>query len=350
MGDTSSYSNPSCSIGCEIAQQTTTVADCAAVCTAVKKNASCLYTWKNHSFQLCETCPKGCNAADAGECQAGCAYYFEPPYVPPKVFPLTLRQQHLERVGRQRWVVNETEVQWKASETVFIIVDMWNQHWCPTATMHVSQIAVAMNHTLNVARESGAAIVWAPSDVTSWYTGTSARNHTLSLPKAPVPAPTPVPYPQMPISSATDGGCNIPSNDVNRPVWTHQVDTLVIHDEDFVLSADEPESEQELANILAATGAKNVVYSGVHENMCIMNRPFTIDKIRTWAWPKERVAIIRDLTYPLYTPVDPPYVTLSLATALQTAYIEKFWGASFHSTQLLAPWYEGHSGGVLPCA
>ena len=48
--------------------------------------------------------------------------------------------------------------------------------------------------------------------------------------------------------------------------------------------------------------------------------------------------------------VDVPYVTLEEATNLQTAYIEKFWGASFHSTQLLAPWYEGHPGGVLPCA
>ena len=81
-----------------------------------------------------------------------------------------------------------------------------------------------------------------------------------------------------------------------------------------------------------------------------MNRPFTIDKMRTWGWPKENVAIVRDLTYPLYSPVDVPYVTLEEATKLQTAYIEKFWGASFHSTQLLAPWYEGHPGGVLPCA
>ena len=43
-------------------------------------------------------------------------------------------------------------------------------------------------------------------------------------------------------------------------------------------------------------------YSGVHENMCIMHRPFAIEKVRSWGVAKEDVAVIRDLAYPIYNP------------------------------------------------
>ena len=47
---------------------------------------------------------------------------------------------------------------------------------------------------------------------------------------------------------------------------------------------------------------------------------------------------MRDLTYPLYDPYEPPYVSLEQAHDIQTAYIESHWATSFHSTDILAPW------------
>ena len=95
------------------------------------------------------------------------------------------------------------------------------------------------------------------------------------------------------------------------------------------------DSQQEFANILAATGARYVAYCGVHANMCLMNREFSIPKVRSWGFPKERVAIIRDLTDVMFNPLDVPYVTVKEALALQVGYLEKFFCSSFSSQELL---------------
>lgn len=87
--------------------------------------------------------------------------------------------------------------------------------------------------------------------------------------------------------------------------WTHQINSLTITDKDFLIgelfsccitkftpaesrtikfvvgfgflfifcsASVEGKSEQELANVLSANGIKNLVYMGVHENMCVCAR------------------------------------------------------------------------------
>lgn len=97
--------------------------------------------------------------------------------------PVTLQSQHMSRVGRQEWwvlpraalarspltgnplkpssddagmighrLMNHTVVEWEPKETAFVIVDMWNVHWCHSATTRVGEIATKMNHTLEAAR------------------------------------------------------------------------------------------------------------------------------------------------------------------------------------------------------
>ena len=51
----------------------------------------------------------------------------------------------------------------------------------------------------------------------------------------------------------------------------------------------------ELNNIIKKEGIKNLLYMGVHENMCIMARPFAIEHLIGWGWPKERIAVVREL-------------------------------------------------------
>ena len=280
-----------------------------------------------------------------------------------ETFHLAIKQQHpATATGRLHWVVNETGVQWRASETALVVVDMWDRHWCPVATAHVSHMAAAINRTANIMRESGAHIVWAPSDTTERYTSSPARRHTLSLPARPLPranysyfklgnmssmavrkrlaidASVP-PWRgrierermQSVVRRDTNRGCDVPGpKKGHRVVWTRQIETLTIHDNDFIVS----NSKQEFANILAATGAKNVVYAGQALNLCILGRKFGIATIRAWGWPKERVAILSDLTYTLYNTKDPPHVSKKEAHELQVAAIEQYWGASFHSSQL----------------
>ena len=37
---------------------------------------------------------------------------------------------------------------WRENETAFVVVDMWDRHWCETATTRVAELAVPMNETL----------------------------------------------------------------------------------------------------------------------------------------------------------------------------------------------------------
>ena len=71
--------------------------------------------------------------------------------------------------------------------------------------------------------------------------------------------------------------------------WTRQIATLAIDEStDYLIAADLPGNSmagsQELYNIIQKEGIKNLLYMGVHENMCIMARPFAIEHVRGWGW------------------------------------------------------------------
>jgi nicotinamidase-related amidase len=79
-----------------------------------------------------------------------------------------------------------------------VIVDMWNVHWCHSATTRVGELAVPMNATLAAARAAGIHIIFAPSDVTSFYASSPARQRTLALPNATQPPSKPPHGPNPP--------------------------------------------------------------------------------------------------------------------------------------------------------
>ena len=82
-----------------------------------------------------------------------------------EAMPVTLQSRFMSKVGRQEWLQNHTVVEWSVptqlpplppsaerwerprnpAETAIVVVDMWNVHWCHTATTRVGEIAVPMN-------------------------------------------------------------------------------------------------------------------------------------------------------------------------------------------------------------
>src|SRR5438132_2569600 len=46
-----------------------------------------------------------------------------------------------------------------------IAVDVWNFHWCKTATMRVDALVPRMNKALDAARDLGMTVMLCPSDV-----------------------------------------------------------------------------------------------------------------------------------------------------------------------------------------
>ena len=169
------------------------------------------------------------------------------------------------QVGRQEWIVNNTIADWIPNQTAIIVVDMWNVHWCPTATTRVAKIAVPMNKTISAARDLGVHIIFAPSDVTSFYAKEPARLRTLALPTVPLPNVHKQDVPTFPLGTSTDGGCDITAP-MGSP-WTRQIASLAIdHARDYLIAADLPGAPDagthELFNVISKLGIKNLIYMG----------------------------------------------------------------------------------------
>jgi hypothetical protein len=73
--------------------------------------------------------------------------------------------------------------------------------------------------------------------------------------------------------------------------------------------------------------------------MCIMGRPFAIEKLRALGWEASRVGVVRELVDVMYTPKDSPYCSHAEGLRLHTEYIEKFWASSVSMYDVLVPSY-----------
>ena len=79
-------------------------------------------------------------------------------------------------------------------------------------------------------------------------------------------------------------------------------------------------------------GITNVIVMGVHENMCIVNRPFGI---RQMVYQGQNVVLMRDMTDTMYDPQQKPYVDHFTGTDLMTWHIEKYWCPTITSDQII---------------
>ncbi len=239
---------------------------------------------------------------------------------------LTIRRQTPRTTGRHGWQIIEEAVTWRPSETAIIIVDMWNKHWSWGATERVNIMAPRMDTVIRVARERGIQIIHAPSDVVDFYQDHPARLWVLNVPHAEAPPPLDRPDPPQPVD-ASDGGSDTGETNGFK-AWISQHPAIEIADEDAI-SAD----GQEVYNILTHKGVRNLIYMGVHTNMCVLGRPFAIKRTVRWGF---NVALARDLTDAMYNPLKPPYVSHEEGTRLIIEYIEKFWCPTLLSDDLTA--------------
>jgi len=264
---------------------------------------------------------------------------------------VSLRTQRLEgasrslaagrsTVGRKRWVAEEAVAAWPANQTAFVVIDMWRDMPCLSATYRIQALAVVMNRTIAAARARGVHIIFAPSMCGPSMENLPARQYVLGLPKYPTPKLVPQPVrPGFPIqANATNNrGCDGPRREdpTNTssfwPVskYCPQISALAIAPEDAVIE----DNAQEMINVLAHRQIRHIAYLGVHENMCIMHRSQAIEATLSWGYD---VALIRDLTDSMYDPEDAPYVSHEEGTRLMTEYIEKFCESDAFSVFALA--------------
>ena len=240
---------------------------------------------------------------------------------------LTTLRQVPRTTGRNGWRVVEEEVAWRPSETAIIIVDMWNKHWSWGATERVNIMAPRMNVVIDTARDQEIQIIHAPSDTMDFYDGHAARSWVLDVPHVEMPDPIEHPDPPQPVDSS-DGGSDT-GEENGFKAWHRQHPAIEIKDGDAI-----SDNGQEVYNILVQKGIKNLLYMGVHTNMCVLGRSFAIKAmVRSGQF---NVALVRDLTDAMYNPFKPPYVSHEEGTQLIIAYIEKFWCPTITSDDLTA--------------
>lgn len=233
------------------------------------------------------------------------------------------------------------EVKWDSRKTVLIVCDMWDAHWCESATRRVAEMAGPLNLTIKAARASGVLIVHAPSSVTEFYEHSAQRRLAQSAEVVDLPG-----SPQanegwetgwclldesiegeLPIDDS-DGGCSCEEPECVGEMpwpWTRQIDTIDIYPEDAV-----SDDGKEIWYLMEERGIKNVILAGVHLNMCVLGRPFGIRQmVRTG----KNVALMRDMTDTMYDPSSVPEVDHFTGTDLMIAHVERHWSPSIVSSE-----------------
>ena len=251
---------------------------------------------------------------------------------------LTLRSR-AALPGAPAVAATETKATWDARATAIVVCDVWDDHWCKSATGRVNELAGPIDAMLKAARAKGVFVIHAPSTCTGFYKGTPQRRRALDAPFAKTPVPlaaterwgTAWNWPDakregvLPIDDS-DMGCDCATKCEIRSAWSRQTAAITIAPEDAIT-----DDGQETWNLLQQRKIDNVILCGVHLNMCVLGRPFAI---RSMVKLGKTVALVRDLTDTMYDPTRPPGGTHFDGTDRVVEHVERYWCPSFVSTDL----------------
>jgi nicotinamidase-related amidase len=236
--------------------------------------------------------------------------------------------------------VTAKTVSWDPKKTALVICDMWDDHWCKSASRRVGEMAGPLNDVAKAARAQGIFIIHAPSTCTAYYDGTPSRKRAQNakFSKTPIALATterwgtawcwtdPKKEGVLPIDDS-DMGCDCQPNKCEiRPPWKRQISTIEIATDDAIT-----DNGQETWNLLSERAIDNVILCGVHLNMCVLGRPFAI---RQMVKLGKNVALMRDMTDTMYNPERPPGVSHFEGTDLMIEHVEKYWCRSFTSSDI----------------
>ena len=245
---------------------------------------------------------------------------------------LTLRTQFQEKDAQGNFRLKKQKQKIAAEETAIVVCDMWDKHWCKGATGRVAEMAPRMNEVISKAREQGVLIIHCPSNTLDFYEDHPGRKLAMSAPivEAKVPLQTwchldPENEAPLPIDDS-DGGCDDEPMCKNYKAWSRQIDTIEIHDTDAITDS------AEAYNLMKQRGISNVIVMGVHLNMCVLGRPFSI---RQMVYQDQNVYLMRDLTDTMYNSRMAPYVSHFKGTDLMIDHVEKYWCPTITSTDIL---------------
>ena len=239
--------------------------------------------------------------------------------------PLKLRTRVEVFKGSDAWQEVTLKRGVDPKKTAVVICDMWDDHWCKSAARRCGVLARKAAPVVERLRKLGVTIVHCPSDCMAFYVDHPQRKATRKLPKVVLPVERKLPDPPLPIDDKA-GGCDDAETPAFRKAWTRQHEAIKIEDGDFI-----SDSGAEVYAHLKARGIDTLLVMGVHTNMCVLNRSFSIKQMTRWGI---KCVLVRDLTDAMYDPRKRPYVSHDEGTALVVQHIEKHWCPTMLSDDL----------------
>lgn len=238
-------------------------------------------------------------------------------------FMLNARSRAETVPGSGFWHSTVTPTSWKPEETCIVVCDMWDDHWCKPSASRVNQLAPHMNKVIEVARKRGALIIHCPSDTMEFYRDTPQRRLAQAAPPIATPRPLErwirlIPEREgggLPIDDS-DGGCDCEEPVKNYRAWNRQHAAIEIAPNDAITDS------AEAFYLMKQRGIRNVLVMGVHTNMCVLGRPFSI---RQLVLQGQNVMLVRDLTDTMYNPAKAPFVSHFTGNDLVAEHIEQYW-------------------------
>lgn len=228
--------------------------------------------------------------------------------------------------------------QWEPAKTALIVCDFWDSHHCANAVKRVNEMTPRMAEVVKTARERGVLIIHAPSDCMKTYENHPARKRAQETPVAPNLPPKIADWllwkdaaeeqAGYPIDASDGGSDDSPEEDA---AWKEELkrqgrDTghpwqgehpAVSIDAGRDLISDKG---VEIWSALEARGITQVLFAGVHANMCVCGRPFGL---RQLSRNGRNIVLLRDLTDTMYNPPKKPFVSHYRGTELMLAHIER---------------------------
>jgi len=232
-----------------------------------------------------------------------------------------------------RWHSITKTLDWKPSETCIVVCDMWDDHWCKPSAARVGEMAPRMNEVIRAARHKGVFIIHCPSDTMEFYKDIPQRKRAMAAPvvKTDIPLERWVYLDKtregekLPIDDS-DGGCDCDPPVKNYRAWSRQHPAIEIAEQDAITDS------AEAYYLMKQRGIQNVIVMGVHTNMCVLGRPFSI---RQMVRQGQNVVLMRDMTDTMYNPEKAPFVSHFTGNDLIAEHIEQYWCPTVTSTDFV---------------
>jgi hypothetical protein len=230
---------------------------------------------------------------------------------------VTSRRRRLVLTDKDRrtWQAERLTQHFDAGAAAVVVCDVWDRHWSRGAAERVAELAPRIDGFCRRLRAAGALIAHAPSDTMDVYQGSPARARVQGL-RGSRPAGW-LEVPAIPFEIENGGSDTEDEFPPDTPVWSRQHESIEIDQNRDIITDD----GEELVTHFRMSGREMVLMTGVHTNLCILERSFGLRALTSQGFTAFLVA---DLTDAMYDPAQPPYVSHEEGTALVIHYVEAF--------------------------